>query len=370
MFRQPRKRILPKRLRIPVLILIIAVVAFLLGIGSWTRWNRAPSAGKHIGSPGPAHPSPDITSGIPPINNGSVSPLIFGTNLSLFDSNDQVLTSAATRNALQQMHFRIIRMPVRPSLSNATEIQAAQAIKSIGAYALVVLRGAVDANVLDDDTRLVNDMNNVFGSTVVFYEYGNEEDLLGVNVNRYTDSWNTIVPQLKRIALNGQFIGPVNYHYDGDYLTTFLQHANPRPDEVSWHEYSCDDSWSNDTCISHIDHWTTHISDARNEMTATIGMALPIMITEWNYAPNANAGDGKINDSSFMTTWTTRALETLAANRVFASMQYACTDSVYAVVRGDGTPTAQGIAIQNLYQRMFLNGQQPTPISTTASGQT
>src|SRR5438270_3431942 len=370
MFRQPRKRTLPKRLRIPTLILIIAVVAFLLGIGSWTRLNRAPSAGKPIGSPGTAHPSPVITSGIPPINNGSVSPLIFGTNLSLFDSNDQVLTSTTTRKALQQMHFRIIRMPVRPSLSNTTEIQAAQAIKSIGAYALVILRGAVDANVLADDKRLVNDMNNVFGNTVVFYEYGNEEDLLGVNVSRYIDSWNTIIPQLKRIALHGQFIGPVNYHYDQGYLSAFLQHAKPSPDEVSWHEYSCDDSWPNDTCISHIDHWTNHISDARNAMTATIARALPIMITERNYAPNANAGDGKINHSSFMTTWTTRALETLAANRVFASMQYACTDSVYAVVRGDGTPTAQGIAIQNLYQRMFLDGQQPTPISTAAYGQT
>src|SRR2546429_7760004 len=242
MFRHPRKRTLPKRLRIPAFIFIMAVVALLLGIGSWAIQNRPPSAGNPIGSPGTAHPSPVITSGIPPINNGSVSPLVFGTNLSLFDSNAQVWTSAATRNALQQMHFRIIRMPVRPSLSNATEIQAAQAIKRIGAYALVVLRGAVDANVLADDTRLVNDMNNVFGNTVVFYEYGNEEDLLGVNVNRYTDSWNTIVPRLKRIALNGQFIGPVNYHYDGDYFIAFLQSANTHPDEGSWHEYSCDDS--------------------------------------------------------------------------------------------------------------------------------
>ena len=50
------------------------------------------------------------------------------------------------------------------------------------------------------------------------------------------------VPQLKRLALNGRFIGPVNYHYDGNYLTTFLQRASPPPDEVSWHEYSCDDS--------------------------------------------------------------------------------------------------------------------------------
>src|SRR5205085_11193229 len=128
MFRQPGKRILPKRLRIPALILIIAVVAFLLGIGSWTRLSRAPSLDKPIGSPGTAHPSPVITSGIPPINNGSVSPLIFGTNLSLFDSNDQILTSATTRKALQQMHFRIILMPVRPSLSTATELKQAQGI--------------------------------------------------------------------------------------------------------------------------------------------------------------------------------------------------------------------------------------------------
>src|SRR2546421_3476972 len=287
MFRQPRKRILPKRLRIPALILIITVVAFLLGIGSWTRWNRVPSAGKPIGSPGTAHPSPVITSGIPPGNSASVSPLIFGTNLSLFDDNDQVLNSATTRNELQQMHFRIIRMPVRASLSNATEIQAAQAIKSMGAYALVVLRGAVDANVLADDTRLVNDMNNVFGNTVVFYEYGNEEDLLGINVNRYTDSWNIIVPRLKRIALNGQFIGPVNYHYDGDYLTAFLQHANPRPDEISWHEYTCYDSSATDICIANIANWTTHIANARAIMQAMLGTTLNIMITEWNYAPDA-----------------------------------------------------------------------------------
>src|SRR5437763_3647249 len=274
MFRQQRILILPKRLLFPALILIIAVVVFRLGIGSWRRLNRAPSLCIPIGSPCTAHPSPVITSGIPPINNGSVSPLIFGTNLSLFDSNDQVLTSADTRNALQQMHFRIIRMPVRSSLSNATEIQAAQAIKTIGAYALVVLRGAVDANVLADDTRLVNDMNNVFGNTPVFYEYGNEEDLLGVNVTRYTASWNSIVPQLKRIAHNAYFIGPVNYRYDRTYLTTFLQHASPRPDEVSWHEYSCDDSWPNDTCISRLANWTNHINDARSAMTQAIGTAL------------------------------------------------------------------------------------------------
>jgi hypothetical protein len=327
-------------------------------LGPTTTNSQTPSSALLI----PGHQPPKNVH----VPAGSVSPLLFGTNLSLYNSNDQVLQSAATRTALANMHFRIIRMPVRPTLSNDVEIQAAQAIKSIGAYALVSLRGAVDANVLADDTRIINDMNSVYGQTVVFYEYGNEEDLLGVNVANYTASWNAIVPQLKRIALNGHFIGPVNYHYDRAYLTTFLQQANPRPDEISWHEYTCDDASDNTSCIANISSWTTHINDARNAMLATLHTALPIMITEWNYAPNAQNNDGKINDSNFMTTWTTRALFTLAASRIFASMQYACTDSVYALVSNNGTPTAQGITIGNLYQRMIINNQPPPAAPTAA----
>jgi hypothetical protein len=329
----------------------IVALTILLGIATWTLKHNNPSSGG-------THSSPVATGG----TQSSVSPLLFGTNLSLFDGNDQVLNSAGTRSQLQQMHIHIIRMPVRSNLSNDTEIQAAQAIKSIGAFALVILRGAVDNTVLADDTRLINDMNSVFGNAPVYYEYGNEEDLLGVDANRYTSSWNAIVPQLKHIALNGQFIGPVNYHYDRAYLSTFLQHADPRPDEISWHEYSCDDSWSNALCIAGIDHWTDDINDARRVMTATTGKALPIMITEWNYAPNARQNDGKINDASFMSTWTTKALETLAANHIFASMQYACTNSVYALIRDDGTLTAQGVAMKTLYQRLALSGKKPVMV--------
>jgi hypothetical protein len=101
-------------------------------------------------------------------------------------------------------------------------------------------------------------------------------------------------------------------------------------------------------------------------MNTAIGTALPIMITEWNYAPNAQANDGKINNDSFMSVWTTKAIQTLAANRVFASMQYACTNSVYALLRSDGTLTAQALTMQSLYSHMILNGQQPTPVSTIA----
>src|ERR1700730_8487649 len=308
-------------------------------------------------------------------NNGAVqlappvSPLLFGTNMGLFDSNDQVLTSSSARSQLQSMHVRIIRMPVRSSLTEATEIKAAQAIRSLGAVPLVVLRGAVDPTVLADNSRIVNDMNTIFGNSVVYYEYGNEEDLLGVDVNGYTASWNAVVPHLKRIALQGQFVGPVNFQYDRTYLTTFLQNANPRPNEVSWHEYTCDDSWASSICISHIANWSNHFADARSAMQSVIGTALPIMITEWNYAPNAVPNDGKNNDSAFLSTWTANALQTLAANGIFASMQYSVTNTAIPMISSSGSATAQGTSFFSQYQSMIVGRQQPTPVPTTAPGQ-
>ncbi len=360
----PRLRMPANKKQLWTFILSIAVVVALVGLIIGNSLNRSHNNPINISTVTPSATQAQGTQ-----TDATVSPLLFGTNLGLFDSNDQVLNSASTRTALSQMHMRIIRMPVRSSLSEETEIVAAQTIKSIGAIPLVVLRGAVDSTVLADDTRIINDMNHIFGNGVVYYEYGNEEDLLGVNVTRYTASWNAIVPQLKRIAIHGQFVGPVNFQYDRAYLTSFLRNANPRPDEVSWHEYTCDDSWASDICISHIDHWTTHISDARTAMTATIGVALPIMITEWNYAPNAVPNDGKNNNSTFMTTWTTKALQTLAANRVFASMQYSCTDTAIPLINGSGTLTTQGTVFQGQYQQMIVAGQQPPSLSTPiASG--
>ena len=336
------------RKRLLFSLILIASALLLLSISIWTLLSKAHSSS----SVSLNNPTPNWTSGIQ-TPNGAVSPLLFGTNMSLYDSSDQLLNSPQTQVLLQHLHMRIIRMPVRAALSNDTEIQAAEAIRNVQAIPLVVLRGAVDASVLADDTRIVNDMNAVFGNGLVFYEYGNEEDLLGVKAPDFVTSWNATVPQLKRIARHGQFIGPVTSQYDRDYLTTFLQRANPRPDAISWHEYTCDDSWSNALCIARIDHWTNHIQEARQVM-ATIHTILPIMITEWNYAPNAKDGDGKINNSSFMSTWTTKALETLAANSVFASMQYTCTNSIYALVNGNNTLSAQGITMQTLYQQMVV----------------
>lgn len=284
----------------------------------------------------------------------AASPLLFGTNMVLSDGNDPVLTSSVTQSLLQQIHIQMIRMPIRAGMPELVNIQAAQTIKQLGATPLVILRGSQDSHALADDTLIITDMNRVFGNSAVYYEFGNEDDFHGVSAPIYTAAWNASIPSLKRMALNGKFIGPVNYHYDPIYLTYFLGHAVPRPDAVSWHEYTCWTSDPDNVCISHLTHWTTHIQNARAIISAT-GQMLPIMITEWNYDANATLSDGRSTDSTFMRTWTTDALQTLANNYVFASMQYSCTDPVMPLVTTGGTLTAQGNAFLTSYQQLVLN---------------
>jgi hypothetical protein len=261
---------------------------------------------------------------------------------------------------MQQMHIRIVRVPVRTKLPNEIELQAVKAVKSIGAIPLIVLNGVRNPNALADDTRMIQDVNSVFGSSLVYYEFGNEDDWNGVTITRYTNGWNTLIPQFKRVALNGKFIGPVSYEYSHDNLTAFLQGANPRPDAISWHEYTCSYKDPANSCLAQLDRWSTHISDARTVMPNILGTMLPIMITEWNYASDQSTqhnglpiDDGKYNNAGFMTEWTTKALRTLAANQVFASMQYSVTNTALSLITLHETLTTQGATLQSLYQTLI-----------------
>ncbi len=349
-----------KRIPLPVLIVCITLVVSVVAVSVWMIRGGPFHSTQNHGSPvDMTHQARATMTGR--LQESGPSPLLFGTNLGLFNSNDQVLRSEPTQTLLQQSHTRIIRMPIRTELPEATEIHAAQIIKDLGAIPVIVLHSVKGPNVLADDTRVVNDMNRIFGNDTVYYEFGNEDDWTGIDATTYTNAWNLIIPQLKHIALHGQFVGPVNFHYDGDYLAAFLKSANPLPDQLSWHEYTCSYTWAADTCIANIDHWTTHIQDSRARMMATIGKVIPIMITEWNYAPDAAYNDGKNNNRDFITTWTTKALRTLAANHIFASMQYSCTNTAISLIDNDNKLTMQGTAFQALYLQMILKGYQPTP---------
>jgi hypothetical protein len=301
----------------------------------------------------PPTPMPTSLSGEHRNPQPAVSPLLFGTNLILNNSSDQVLTSTATQRQLQRLHVQIIRMPIRDFAPESVNVQAAEMIKQLGATPLVILHGAADADSLSVGQRVIPDMNRIFGRSVVYYEFGNENDLEGVSASLYATRWNSIIPRFKALALNGKFVGPVRSGYNHDYISTFLTMANPHPDAISWHEYTCPAFATNALCIANLSHWTTHVQDARATMKATIGTNVPIMITEWNYAPDASANDNKHNDSAFMQAWTIKAMKTLAANHVFASMQYACTHAIMPLITSTGALAAQGDAFQTAYNQLM-----------------
>ena len=342
-----------------VFAVVSIVLVLLVVMGVVIFKNQATGSQPQSALSPTAVPTQIGTVNVTAITNVNASPLLFGTNLGLFTSNDQVVTSASTRALMQQIHIHIVRVPARMNLSNDVEIQALQAVKSIGAVPLVVLAGVRDPQVLADDTRFIQDANGIFGNSIVYYEFGNEDDWNGVTIERYTQGWNTYIPRFKHLALNGKFVGPVSYQYDHTNLTTFLQGANPRPDAISWHEYTCSYREPANNCLVNLDQWTTHITDGRAVMQATLGTELPIMITEWNYAADQSTqpnglpyDDGKYNNASFMSEWTTKALGILAANQVFASMQYSVTNTALPLIDDHNALTLQGMVFQSLYQKM------------------
>lgn len=265
------------------------------------------------------------------------------------------------------MHISIIRLPIRSGLDSTTIQTAAQTVKQLGAVPLVVLHGAMDINALQDDIAIINTMNGVFGSSTVYYEYGNNEDIMQVSAKMYTDSWNANVGVLKRLAPTGSFIGPVTYQYRADYLGYFLQHAQPRPDAVSWHAYACSRTWSNARCLASLSDWAKHVQDARTLIKSTLRTSVPIMITEWNYAPDTIQNDGKNNDSAFMTTWTTKALQTLASSGVFAAMQYAATNTNINLIDSTNALTVQGTVMQKQYETLVPGSSTSSTSDSTAT---
>ena len=302
----------------------------------------------------PSGTTTPVTSPTTPRSTIVGSSLLFGTNMVLADGSDQMLTSSTTQSLLQQIHIQIVRMPLRTGVPESVNVLAAQMIRNIGAVPLIILHSSPDAQSQASNILMITDMNRIFGNGIVYYEFGNESDFNGVSATAYTASWNASIPALKRAALNGQFIGPVNYHYDAVYLSYFLSYAKPLPDAVSWHEYACRPGDSNDFCIAHLANWSVHIQNARS-IISTTGKTLPIMITEWNYDATPALGDGKSNDSKFMHDWTVAALQTLAQDGVLASMQYSCTDPVMPLVTTGGTLTSQGSAFSDSYQQLVFN---------------
>jgi hypothetical protein len=253
--------------------------------------------------------------------------LIRSVNDSLFDINDQLMNDPTTQAMLKTHNTPIVRMPFRDALTDAQDIQALNAIKNTGAAPLVIVHGACVSDPYTIDSHWLSLVVQVFTTGPVYVEYGNEEDLscnggAGISATAYQASWNAVVSQLKATPAYSSyyFIGPVTYQSDPTYIATFVNGANPQPDYISWHEFVCSSSDSDNYCLSHINNWATHITNT----ISAIGHTIPIMITEWNLDPGK---DRRYSNQSFIQQWTTNALNEwsmLTASGLYAAFNYTC----------------------------------------------
>jgi hypothetical protein len=276
----------------------------------------APSAPRSPGSP--SAPATATTRSLP---------LIYGINMALYDTNDQLTNDATTQLLLRRERIPIIRMPSRTFLSDAYVLQALRTVKRIGAIPLLIVHGPDDPNAAADDTHLLTLVRSVFGAGTVYVEFGNEPDLVGIDVSAYTQAWNRIVPQLKAMAPTYRFVGPVVSDPNATYIAAFDALASPRPDANSWHQYTCTSRDADDVCLSRVAGWSADVRQINTAVRASIGTTLPLMLTEWNLDADA---DPRYANAQFMQAWTAQALQTLAANApngLMAAMQYCATNN-------------------------------------------
>lgn len=291
-----------------------------------------------------------------------------GTNLGLFNTSDSFLTSTTVQNNVKTMHITLIRMPIRNFTPNAIETQAAQIIKKLGLTPIVTLSLSAPDPVAAGKTT-IQAMNGIFGSSLVYYELGNEQF-----DSAYTGKWNQIISQLQSLPTNGKFIGPVAAENFGPTETanmaSFWHTANPKPYALSWHEYSCGSTDNAQFCLDHIDttpghNWGQHMTDTTSKIQANGDSVPPIFITEWNYDANPPASDPRLT-ATFQQQFVQRALNQLAKEGVSGATQYVLnTNPNYNLVDSSGNLTPAGQAFAQICAGASGN---TTPATSTMPG--
>jgi hypothetical protein len=314
----------------PAIAGLAVVVSILLGIGWLSSGNSLPEWLK----PGWLGSSPAAS---------PVGTPMFGTNMALYDANDQILNDLGTQRILKRAHVAMIRMPFRSATGDLSEVKGLRAIQYVGAIPIVIVHGPDDHNALADDRALIQLTRGVFGSGRVYVEFGNEPELGGYSVRSYTAAWNGVVPALKAIAGGYQFIGPAASSADTSYIAAFDALARPRPDANSWHEYACSTSDLDRVCTQTVAAWPQHVRQVARAVKAAIGTTLPLLLTEWNLDANP---DPRMQDASFMNLWTAQAMQALAdagPDGLVAALQYcAAGNPNFSLIGPDNSLTAEG----------------------------
>ncbi len=271
------------------------------------------------------------------------------------------MRSAAVWDILRQVHVQFIRVGLQDGPLTPTEITVLTRIRESCMTPLVLLHLHIS---LSQAQFVVNTFNTYFGNSLVYYEFGNEPDVAFMSPQTYTSLWNQIVPQLKQVALNGEFGGPtVSYPFAG-FIGYFMAHARPTPDFISWHKYYCSASMSTSACKADITNTLNRDVPAIQNAIRSTGHAIPpFIISEWNFA------QGNIDRTTdFKETFVSYVFHEMVKHGIFASNQFEATDfdHPWMLVSNDAV-TPESIAFKQTFEQFYPNAPTPFLLGITLS---
>jgi Glycosyl hydrolases family 39 len=245
-----------------------------------------------------------------------VSSFLFGTNDTHEWSTQNFETQPAIQESLRSAGFTIIRSFFQDNASDADIEQRIKAIENSDAHCLGVIFNIFNVSY---DEHLVK----YLGGRCLMYEFGNEPDYNGISVETYLRQWNTLIPALRKINPEAEFIGPVLSTANLDYLHAFLtgvKTSQVLPNAISFHWYPCYNDFETD-CLNMANTAGQEATDVRSMVKNILMQDLPVGITEWNFDPG-NPPPTYGDDNTFITSFSNIALQSMIQSGVAFACQF------------------------------------------------
>ena len=286
-------------LTLSVALLLIIAIVILPSYLSTHHTIPQEKSGPHLSVQLPLLPGQQIW------KNG-VSSFLFGTNDTQEWTANNVETNLAIQQSLNSAHLTLMRTFFfdRSLLDQhpTTDAEIERRLQTIEQSHMICLGVLTSVN----NAAFIKHVVSYAGSRCNIYELGNEPDKS--SMQDYINSWNSLIPQLRKINPAAKFIGPVvaDYAQVRPFLAA-VKASGVLPDAISFHWYPCGTDDSLDACLGKVSTFEQVTAQVKQWVRETLGKDLPVGITEWNYNSD-NPPTAYGNDPSFITQFTTSAL--------------------------------------------------------------
>jgi hypothetical protein len=262
------------------------------------------------------------------------SSYIFGTNDGIDYASPNVETLPSVQAALKAGGLTLMRTWAYADYTDADIEQRVATIRNSGMECMMMLGTTSNLSWMEHVVSMLGPSCNI-------YEFGNEPDNPNndTNIAQLTQRWIADIPQLRAINPHAVFGGPApawaespagagSYPSDMAYFLATTAAAGVRADFISYHDYPCVKATTEAQCVQ----MTPGDIKANYNLvlgweTQYYGHTVPTGITEYNFDPGYKNLFDWAGNASFMSQWTTTALDAMVQAGVsfanlFTSLNY------------------------------------------------